>query len=182
MADKTTIARPYAKAAFAHAFAAKQLGAWLDTLTTAATVVATPGVARLLTSPHVTIAQLAELVGSIVGDVTGAGFDQTARNFIGDLAANRRLAILPEIAGLFAAMKDEVERAVDVDVTSAAPLDERQKGELSTSLEKRLKRSIRLHCAVDPALIGGAVLRAGDLVIDGSLRSRLARIRYELTA
>ncbi len=172
MADKTTIARPYARAAFEHASAAKQLGSWAEALTLGATVVATPGVAVLLSNPHVTTAQLAELVTSIVADAPGSTSAQVTddgfRNFIADLAANHRLGVLPEIAGLFQAMKDEAERTVDVEVTSAAPL------------ERRLKRAVRLHCSVDAALIGGAVLRAGDLVIDGSLRSRLDRFQYEL--
>jgi F-type H+-transporting ATPase subunit delta len=184
MADKTTIARPYARAAFAHASAAQQRAAWAEALAAAATVVATPGVATLLSNPHVTTAELAELVTSIVTDAGGAGADKVTdpglRNFIGDLAANHRLGLLPEIAGLFHAMKDEAERTVDVEVTSAAPLDDGEREALSVSLARRLQRAVRLHCAVDPALIGGAVLRAGDLVIDGSLRSRLDRFQYEL--
>jgi F-type H+-transporting ATPase subunit delta len=186
MAEKTTIARPYARAAFDHATATGQLAAWADGLAAAATVVETPGVATLLSNPHVTTAELAELVSSIVADAGGAGAraaapaDAGLRNFIGDLASNHRLGVLPEIAGLFHSMKDEAERTVDVEVTSAAPLDDGQRKALSVSLERRLKRAVRLHCAVDPALIGGAVLRAGDLVIDGSLRARLDRFQYEL--
>jgi len=190
MAEKTTIARPYARAAFDHATATGQLAAWADGLAAAATVVETPGVATLLSNPHVTTAELAELVTSIVADAgradggAAAGADKAAdaglRNFISDLASNHRLGVLPEIAGLFHAMKDEAERTVDVEVTSAAPLDDGERKALSVSLERRLKRAVRLHCAVDPALIGGAVLRAGDLVIDGSLRARLDRFQYEL--
>ena len=98
------------------------------------------------------------------------------------LAANRRLAYLPEISQIFEGLKDAEEGVVDVTVTSAAPLDEQQRQSLSAALTKKLKREVRLHCATDPQLIGGAVLRAGDLVIDGSLRTRLNRIAYELTA
>ncbi len=98
------------------------------------------------------------------------------------LADNRRLALLPEISALFDRLKDEAEGVVDVTVTSAAPLDDAQQGKLAAALERRLGRSVRLHCATDPALIGGAVLRAGDLVIDGSLRGRLERIAHELAA
>lgn len=184
MPDKTTIARPYARAAFEHASVAKQLGSWAEALTVGATVVATPGVAMLLSNPHVTTAQLAELVTSIVADAPGSTSakvtDDGFKNFIADLAANHRLGVLPEIAALFHAMKDEAERTVDVEVTSAAPLDDGERQSLAVSLERRLKRAVRLHCSVDAALIGGAVLRAGDLVIDGSLRSRLDRFQYEL--
>ncbi len=181
MADRITIARPYAKAAFAHASAAKLLGPWSSALGVAATVVSDPGVLPLLTNPNVTRAELAELVISIVGEVEGAGLDDSLRNFIRDLASNQRLGLLPEVTALFNAMKDEAERTLDVEVSSAAPLEDGQRSELTASLEKRLARSIRLHCTVDPSLIGGAIIRAGDLVIDGSLRSRLDRFQYELS-
>jgi F-type H+-transporting ATPase subunit delta len=98
------------------------------------------------------------------------------------LAENRRLGYLPEIAQIFNELKDAEEGIVDVTVTSAAPLDEKQKLSLAEALSSKLKRQVRLHCETDPTLIGGAVLRAGDLVIDGSLRTRLERIAYELTA
>jgi len=182
MADRTTIARPYAKAAFAHASAAAALTEWSDTLTAAASVVGDPAVARLLTSPHVAPGKLADLVLAVLGDIPGKVPDDARRNFIHTLAEARRLGVLPEISRLFIAMKDDAERLIDVQVTSAIALDEQQKARLAASLEKRLHRRVRLQCAVDPALIGGAVLRAGDLVIDGSLRSQVDRMKYELTA
>jgi F-type H+-transporting ATPase subunit delta len=98
------------------------------------------------------------------------------------LAENRRLAVLPEIAALFATLKDAEQGVAEVTVTSAAPLAARQRDELSAALARRLRRTVHLHCATDPALIGGAVLQSGDLVIDGSLRTRLERIAYDLTA
>jgi len=98
------------------------------------------------------------------------------------LAVNHRLAYLPEISTLFDSLKNAAEGVADVTVTTAAPLDAEQRKRLAAALEKRLKRSVRLHGEVDKELIGGAVLRAGDLVIDGSLRTRLERIAYELTA
>lgn len=178
MADKTTIARPYAKAAFAHARATQALPAWATALANAAAVVADPRVRPLLTSPHVSAAQLAALLI----DIAAGALDDAGRNFIRALAENRRLALLPEVSALFNHMKDDVERAIDVEVTSAAALNEAQRAELASSLEKRLARSVRLHCAVDPELLGGAVLRAGDLVIDGSVQAQLERLAHALTA
>ncbi|HUK01729.1 MAG TPA: F0F1 ATP synthase subunit delta [Steroidobacteraceae bacterium] len=178
MADRTTIARPYAKAAFADASAARTLGEWSRALAIGAQVVRDPRVARLLDNPEVSPAQLAELVAGIAGpDLTPA-----ARNFVTELAGNHRLGYLPEISSLFEKLKDAYEGVADVTVTSAAPLDAAQQQRLSQALAKRLKREIRLHCETDPRLIGGAVLQAGDLVIDGSLRSKLERMTYELTA
>ena len=178
MADKSTIARPYAKAAFEEARDRKRLGPWSEALRTEATVVSDSRVAALLGNPRVTPEELAGLVI----EIAGAQLDEEGRNFVRTLADNRRLSLLPEIAARFDALKNEAEGVVDVTVTSAAPLDDSQLGKLAAALERRLGRSVRLQCATDPALIGGAVLRAGDLVIDGSLRGRLERIAYELSA
>ena len=178
MADKTTIARPYAKAAFSEAQKDQRLGPWSDSLRTASTVVKDPRVHGLLGNPAVTNAELAKLVM----DIAGPDLDEHGRNFVQTLAENRRLAYLPEISTLFDELKDEVESVIDVTVTAATPLDKGQQDVLAAALQRRLKRQIRLHTETDPSLLGGAVLRAGDLVIDGSVRSRLARIAYELTA
>jgi F-type H+-transporting ATPase subunit delta len=178
MADKSTIARPYAKAAFEEARDHGRLGPWSAGLRTAAAVVSDPRVEALLGNPRVTAEELASLVAGIAG----ATLDEEGRNFVRTLADNHRLAVLPQIAARFDELKAEAEGVIDVTVTSAAPLEEAQRGKLATALERRLKRSVRMHCETDPALIGGAVLRAGDMVIDGSLRAKLERIAFELTA
>ncbi len=178
MAEKTTIARPYAKAAFQEAQSDKQLQGWSETLRAAATAVQDPRVHELLGSPSVSGEDLAQLVMG----VTGTAIDEHGQNFFHMLAENHRLGYLPEIATLFDEYKDEAERVIDVTVTSAAPIDSRQEQALSKALERKLKRAVRLHSATDSTLIGGAVLRAGDTVIDGSLLSRLKRIAFELTA
>jgi len=178
MADRSTIARPYARAAFQEARTEKRLGPWLDALNIGAAVVQDARVQNLLADPHVTPAQLAQLVI----DIAGPGLEQRGKNFVQTLAENRRLGYLPEIAAIFAELKDAEEGIVDVTVTSAAPLDQTQQLTLSEALARKLKRQVRLHCETDKTLIGGAVLRAGDLVIDGSLRTRLHRIATELTA
>jgi F-type H+-transporting ATPase subunit delta len=178
MADKLTIARPYARAAFEEARAKERLAPWSDALNAASQVVQDPRVATLLGNPRVTPGQMAELVTGIAGDSLG----DEGGNFVRALADNHRLAYLPEIATLFDALKDSAEGVADVTITSAAALDQGQQAKLAEALQRRLKRKVRLHCATDPALIGGAILRSGDLVIDGSLRTRLERIAYELTA
>lgn len=177
MAEKSTIARPYAKALFELALEHKKLGAWSEALGLAATVVSDERVRKLLTSPHVTIEQLADLVIGIVG----GQLDAEGRNFIRVLAANHRLGLLPEIAAIYEKLKAAEENTVDVTVTSAVALDKDQQQKFSQALSARLKRDVRLHCEVDSTLLGGAVLRADDLVIDGSLRGRLERLSAELT-
>jgi F-type H+-transporting ATPase subunit delta len=178
MTDKTTIARPYARAAFAAAQAHGYLAAWSDALHTAATVVEDPRIASLLGNPRVTAKQLADFVIGIGGGKLGAEWNELVLM----LAQNRRLAILPEIAALFDALKDETEGVVDVTVTAATDLDAKQQHTLTAALTRRLKREVRLHTAVDATLLGGAVIRAGDLVIDGSLRTRLERMAFEVSA
>lgn len=178
MAERITTARPYAKAIFALARQNNSLAATADALVTGAQVVADPRVHALLGSPHVTPAQLAELVSGVVG----SKLDEHGRNFIALLAQNRRLGFLPEIAALFAQMKAEVENAVDVEVTSATALTPDQETRYAAALQKKLGRSVRLRTKIDQGLLGGAVLRAGDLVIDGSIKGRLDRLATELTA
>jgi F-type H+-transporting ATPase subunit delta len=176
MAEKTTIARPYAKAVFALAGEQGKLDAWLSTLALAATVVTNARVAPLLTNPRVTAADLADLVN----EVAGSELDAKGKDFFKVLAANRRLGYLPEIAAIFAHLKSESEKSVDVLVTSVVELSAEQQRKLAAALEKRLTRTVRLHTKLDPSLIGGAVLRADDLVIDGSLKGRLDRLENEL--
>jgi F-type H+-transporting ATPase subunit delta len=178
MADRLTIARPYARAAFEEAHEQQRLGAWSESLNAAAQVVQDPRVQTLLGNPHVTPQQLAQFVTGIAGLKLG----EQGANFVGTLAENHRLQFLPEIATLFDTFKDAAEGVADVTLTSAAVLDAEQRSKLSAALAKRLKRQVRLHCEVDPTLIGGAVLHAGDLVIDGSLSTRLEHLAYQLTA
>ncbi|MGA7538425.1 MAG: F0F1 ATP synthase subunit delta [Steroidobacteraceae bacterium] len=178
MADKSTIARPYAKAAFEAARDRKRLAPWSQALRTAAAVIRDSRVESLLGNPRVTPQELAALVI----EIAGSELDEEGRNFVRTLADNRRLVLLPEISALFDELKSASEGIIEVTVTSAAPLDEAQRRKLAAALERRLGRQVRMHCATDPALIGGAVLRAGDWVLDGSLHGRLERIAYELTA
>jgi F-type H+-transporting ATPase subunit delta len=178
MAEKTTIARPYAKAAFQEARGDKDLSRWSETLRAAGTAVSDPRVHELLGNPSVSGEDLAQFVM----EVSGPALDEHGQNFFRMLAENHRLGYLPEISTLFDEYKDEAESVIDVTVTSAAPIDSAQQQALSKALERKLKRTVRLHCATDSTLIGGAVLRAGDTVIDGSLLSRLKRIAFELTA
>jgi F-type H+-transporting ATPase subunit delta len=176
MAERSTIARPYAKALFELALEDKKLDAWSQALAIGAAVVSDVRVKKLLASPLVTTEQLADLLI----DIGGKAFDAEGQNFVRVLASNRRLGLLPEIAAIFEKLKAEAERVTDVTVTSAAPLSAEQQREYVAAMRKRLKTEVRLQCEVDPALVGGAILRADDLVIDGSLRGRLDRLATEL--
>jgi F-type H+-transporting ATPase subunit delta len=172
MAERITIARPYAKAVFQLAQRAGRLPQWSAALCTSAQVVADPRVAGLLGNPAVTPAQLAELVSGIAG----SELDEQGRNFIATLAANRRLGYLPEIAARYEQLRADAERTVEVTVTSAVELSAEQRQRYSEALARRLGRQVHLHCQTDPQLLGGAVVRADDLVIDGSVRAGLSQL------
>ncbi len=178
MAERSTVARPYAKALFELALEQRQLDVWSEVLAIAAAAVRDERVRKLLTSPHVTPGQLADLVI----DIAGGKLDAEGHTFFRVLAANRRLGFLPEIAAIYEKLKADQENTVDVTVTSAVALDEDQQQKFAAALSSRLKRNVRLQCEVDSTLLGGAILRADDLVIDGSLRGRLERLGAELNA
>lgn len=176
MAEKATIARPYAKAAFESARQHNAFERWSQVLATASSVVQDERVARLLSSPRVT----SEQMSGLIGDIAGGALDERSRNFLATLASNRRLALLPEISAMFEALRAEAENTADVQVISAVQLNDAQKQRLAAALKQRLKREVRLHCEVDGSLIGGAIVRAGDFVIDGSLKARLDRLAVEM--
>lgn len=177
MSEKATVARPYAKAAFEIAREHNELAQWTEVLAAAAATVSEPRVERLLSNPRVTPQDLTALIT----DICGPALSERSRNFIATLANNRRLALLPVIAQQFEQMRAEAENVADVHVTSAVPLNEWQSTRLKQALEKRLKRQVRMHTSVDASLIGGAIVRSGDMVIDGSVRARLERMGYQLT-
>ena len=177
MAERATVARPYAKAAFACAREQGRLAEWSGWLATARAVVLSDEVQALERSPGMRSAQLEELVAGICG----ASLDAQGRALLSLLTENGRLDYLPEIATRFAELEAEARNVVDVEVVSATALDERQRERLAGALRQRLSRDVRLHCSTDPALIGGAVVRSGDLLIDGSLRGKLERLGTELT-
>jgi F-type H+-transporting ATPase subunit delta len=187
MADNHTIARPYAEAAFELAREAGGLDAWSEALNIASDVMADGRVAKFLANPSLTdderlrfLTGLFEAAGA--GDNILAGQAKEGRNFLKLLLEYGRIAVLPEIAEHFDARKAAVENTIDVRVTSATALDAEQKRVIAEALGKRLGRNVRLEAALDESLIGGAVIRAGDIVIDGSLRSRLQGLSNALIA
>ena len=176
MAELTTLARPYAKAAFEYAQAHQQLAAWSAMLGLAAAVSQDDTMQRVLKAPRLTSAQKAASFVEVCGDK----FDAQAQNFIHVISENGRLVLLPEIAEQFELYKAEQEKSVDVEVTSAFALSAEQQDKLAKVLSARLSREVRLHAAEDSSLIGGVVIRAGDLVIDGSVRGKLAKLAEAL--
>lgn len=178
MAEQTTVARPYAKAAFEYARDHQALDTWSQSLTMAGLVVKDHQVANLLGSPKLGSEQKVALLADMLGD----GADDAFQRFLTTLADQRRLMALSAIAEQFEHLRAEHEKRIDVTVVSAYKLDSKQQTKLANALKKRLNREISITTQVDKSLIGGVILRAGDTVIDGSVRGRLNRLSEALTA
>ena len=178
MAELTTLARPYAKAAFEFARAAKDLSGWSDALTQAALVAATEPMQALFDSPSVTRSEKGEKFRQVCAEALG----EKQQNFIQVLAENSRLNLLPEILELFELYKAAQEKTVDVDIQTAYDITPELEQKLAAALAKKLDRDVSLNTSVDKSLLGGALIRAGDTVIDGSVRGRLARLSEAMNA
>ena len=177
MSQALTLARPYGRAAFSIARDGGALAGWSNALGFAARVAADPQVAALLGNPALTTNDAITLLSP-----EGAAVDaDTFGRFVSLLADNRRLAALPEIAGLFDELRFEAERVVKARVTSATALPAGELETIKAALKKRFGREVEIETAVDEALIGGAVIDAGDVVIDGSLRGKLGRLQAALS-
>jgi F-type H+-transporting ATPase subunit delta len=187
MADNNTIARPYARAAFDFAGEQKDLAGWSEALAAARNVLADGQVVKFLGNPALSADKklefLTELFQSVAGEKSMfAGSNEHGTNFIKLLLEYGRMSVLPEIAQHFDALKAAEENTVDVTVTSAAKMSTAQERTMVAALEERLGRNVNLSTEIDENLIGGAVIRAGDVVIDGSLRARLAGLANALIA
>ena len=172
MSNLATLARPYAKAAFALADGEQALARWEEMLNLASTIAADESMAALLDSPSVSSSAAAK----IIVDAGGENFDDRFRGYLAVLADNGRLPLLPEVAGLYRALRAAAEKRLQVRVVSAVPLDDTQAGRMREALARRFDCEIELENEIDERVIGGAVIYAGDEVIDGSLRGRLQQL------
>jgi F-type H+-transporting ATPase subunit delta len=174
MSQALTLARPYARAAFGIARDAGRLPVWSNLLAFSAAAVSDEQVKNLLGHPKLEAEALVDLI-SPQGDI-----DPTFRSFLLLLAENRRLALLPEMLALYEQLRAEAERVVHARVTAAAALDAASLDAIKSALAKRFGQDVQVEVAIDPDLIGGAVIDAGDVVIDGSLRGKLKRLETAL--
>lgn len=182
MSENITIARPYAKAIFEHALAAKQLQKWSTYLFNLAHLVLEPSVADFIHNPASTTKQHRELLLSILNPIADTTNSESMylTNLVHTLADNKRLMILPGIVTLFEAMRADQEKTLTVNVVTYSPLSSVQQERLIESLSKRLARQVTLNLSIDKTLIGGAVIQAHNLVIDGSVRHKLNKLRTSL--
>lgn len=175
MADLTTIARPYARAIF-DLIDPKERARWSEMLALLAMIVDNDDLRRLLDNPSLDRARKADLVLDICGDE----LSPAAVNLVRLLADNHRLAALPAITEVYETLRAEAEKTLEADLITAFEISEQQREQLAKALSKRLQREVVLNCEVDDSLLGGAIIRAGDIVIDGSARSHLSQLAANL--
>lgn len=178
MAELSTLARPYAKAAYEYAVAGDTLANWSAMLKELSAVVSDSKVRALLDSPERSAQQQGEALVELCGD----GLDDKGGNFVRLLAQNRRLPLIPFVSEQFEALRAQRERAVDVEILTASPLDATQEDKLAQALSRRLDRRVNVTVAVDESLLGGVLIRTGDTVIDGSIRGRLTKLAEALNS
>jgi F-type H+-transporting ATPase subunit delta len=178
VAEPSTIARPYAEAAFKLADAQGKLADWSAALANLAGVAADARVRAAIGDPNLSAAKVAGLFISILqGKLSGE-----TENFVRVLAENGRLDVLGEIRGQFEALKNEREGVVEAEVYSAFEMDAAQTADLVSRLEKKTGRKVRAKVSVDKSLIGGVKVVLGDKVIDGSARAQLGALENALKA
>jgi F-type H+-transporting ATPase subunit delta len=178
MSQFTTQARPYAKAAFETAVLDNKLGEWSATLGMLAAVLQQPKVVTYMSVPS---RSASELANTLVG-LCGSDISEKAANFVRLLAANKRLALIPQISVLYDQLKADRERIIDVDVVSAFTISDAAQQSLSAALKAKLQREVKLSTRIDQSLIGGVVIRAGDLVLDSSIRGKLNKLSETMNA
>ena len=176
MQESSATARPYGIAVFKQAREASKLAEWSEMLELLTRVTADPTMRGLISNPKVNDEQLAELII----DVCAERLSKTGQNLVRLLAENERLDLVAEIAAVYAEERARAEGRSRIDVTSAFELSEEQRKSIGESMSKRLGTEVDMNVEVDDALIGGVIIRAGDLVIDASLRGRLEQLGQRL--
>lgn len=179
MSEAITLARPYAKAVFSLAQQQGAFADWSAVLQRLALIVSDPRIADLAGNPRVPAEALADAVSDIAKQ--SGEFSDEASHLVKLLADNGRLAVLPEIAAHYEVLRNDAERVVDAELRTASEPSKAQQDAIQKALAKRLGREVKLNVVIDETLIGGALVRAGDLVIDGTVKSRLARLDTALT-
>lgn len=176
MAEARTIARPYAEAALQFAESAGSFSEWSEQLALLSAVASDQQTVRFIKNPRISSEQKLALFS----EVAGTALNETAKNFLRLLGEYKRLLILPEIADEYQRLLAEKQQHLKATVRTAQPLSEAQMAELTAALKKRFQRSVSIETQIDESLLGGALIEAGNLVIDGSLRGRIKRMAMSL--
>lgn len=179
MAEKSTIARPYAQAAFDIAQEKGDLKGWSEMLQLIAAVSSDVTMQNMIGNPTIEREKIVELIFAVCADSSN-DLNEAGKNFVKVLAENGRLNVMNEIAKRYEVHRAEAEKTVEAEVTSAFPLSETQIQQMTEALKKRLGREVNLVTQVDDSIVGGAIIRAGDMVIDGSVSGQLDKLATTL--
>lgn len=171
MSEFITVARPYAKAAFDFAVEHQSVERWQQMLAFAAVVTRNEQISELLSG-----AVAPETLSNMFIAVCGDQLDEYGQNFIHIMTENGRLLALPAVLQQFIELRASLESTVEVDVLSASGLSNEQQAKIVAAMEKRLSRKVKLNCKIDKSVLAGIIVRAGDMVIDGSVRGHLERL------
>ncbi|MCW8924593.1 MAG: F0F1 ATP synthase subunit delta [Gammaproteobacteria bacterium] len=177
MADYTTIARPYARAVYQQATQTSSVDSWSEALALMSAVTCDTDMAALLENPQTGNEQKAELMLKVVS----ASLNAQQQNLVKLMAENGRLKVLPEVAEQFEVFRAEAEGKIDAEVTSAFPLSSEQEASITSTLKAKLGREVTITTTIDESLIGGVVIKAGDTIIDGSMKSQLESLALTLS-
>ena len=176
MAEIATIARPYANAVFEIAKRKRAIDVWSRELALVATVADDPAIKDVIDSPAATSLQKANTLARVCGD----DLSREGKQFVQVLARNKRLHLLAEISSQFEELRAQEQASLEVEVVSAYPMDDAEQKRLIGALARRFEREIQLTSRVDESLLGGAIIRAGDTVIDGSVKGKLEKLSETL--
>lgn len=183
MAELTTLARPYAKAAFEYAKEHNAINEWENFLSAASNVVSDEAFLQLMHNPAISYDKKATVLMQVCGEKTTiTASEQALSNFVVQLAQNDRLALLPEIQNHYSKLKSQELKQVDAYITTAFALTDEERQMLQKSLAESEQAIVILHEQVDSSLIGGATIKVGDKFTDGSVRGKLTQLRTQLTA
>ena len=176
MAESITVARPYAVAAWRHAQAEGKAELWADMLVLMANIVSDETMSRIVADPRVDAGRLSQLML----DICGGRVNETAESLIKLLAENNKLSLMPEISSVFAALKSEAGGAIDAKLLTAYPVNAKFEQVIAAAMQKKLDREVNFTIEEDKSLLGGVIIRAGDMVIDASVRGQIESLANEL--
>ena len=177
MSELTTAARPYAKAVFELAEGSGTLDSWSEQLSAMASIASAEGSAELLNNPKINAGQKVDTFK----ELANGNLNDQSVNLLKSLGENNRFVLLPDMASLFETMKSESQGEVEGEIIAAAAMSDVQESAIIGALEKRLGRKVKLVTKIDSTLLGGAVIRIGDLVIDGSLHGRFQSMKAAMS-
>jgi len=176
MAEAITVARPYAVAAWRHAEAEGKADLWAEMLSFMANIIRDETMSRIVTDPRVDEARLSQLML----DICGGRISEAAESFVKLLVDNGKLSLMPEVSEVFAALKSEAGGAVDAKLLTAYPVNAKFEQAIAAAMQKKLDREVNFTTEEDKSLLGGVVIRVGDMVIDASVKGQIESLANEL--